>query len=90
MPKIYDYQDIQKLPKKWIDVNDALPPIGVEVIVFCPYKKENGRNPVTALCRLIRYEGDHTFYWDNNYGSNNTHVQNAVTMWQPMPDEPAA
>ena len=88
MVKIYNYEDMNNLEKIWIDVNEALPPIGTEVIVFCPYKKEYGRSPVTALCRLIRYEGCNGFYWDNNYGGNNTHVQNAVTMWQPMPNDP--
>jgi hypothetical protein len=88
MMKVYKHDEIKKLPKAWISVTEALPQIGTEVIVFIPEKIEMGRNPVTALVRLIRYEGATGYYWDNNYGTGNTHVQDAVTMWQPMPDAP--
>lgn len=88
-PIIYDYNEISKLPKEWIDVKDALPPIGEEVIVFCPFKIEQERNPITALARFIPYEGSDEYYWDNCYpGKGNTHLAVGITKWQPMPDKP--
>lgn len=85
--KVYDYADIPKLPKgQWISVKDALPPIGEEVTVFCPRSE---RHRVTALVRLIPYEGALEFFWDNAYGGGFTHVQDSVTHWMPMPKEPA-
>lgn len=82
--KVYDYDDIPKLPKQWISVTDALPPIGQEVIVYCPKSSRK----VTALMRLIPYEGAREFYWDNAYGGGNTHVQNSVAQWMPLPVQP--
>ena len=68
-------------PTEWINVKDRLPEIGEEVIVYTP----NGWSDVTALCRLIRYEGATEFYWDNHYGGSNFHLQEAVTHWMPLP-----
>lgn len=86
--KIYSYDEVRIIPKKWISVTDALPPIGEEVVVFVPRKIETGHDPVTALARYIRHEGDVNYYWDNDYSKGNMHIQDAVTMWQPMPDVP--
>lgn len=69
----------------WIRVEERLPEIGEEVIVYCPGSE---RKPVTALSRLIRYEGATNFYWDNYYGGSFTHIQEAVTHWQPLPNAP--
>jgi len=74
--------------REWISVKDRLPEIGEEVLCYCPHKIEAGRNPVTALVRLIPYEGAREYYWDNYYGGNNTHVMKAVTHWQPLPPPP--
>ena len=87
--KIYDYEEIKSVPEEWISVAEALPPIGIEVIVYCPGEIERGRNPVTALCRYIRHEGAIDYYWDNNYpGNENCHLAKSVTMWRPMPPTP--
>lgn len=69
---------------KWIRVEDGLPGVGQEVIVYCPESKKK----VTALCRFYRYEGATSFYWDNYYGGSFTHIQEAVTHWQPLPNAP--
>lgn len=69
----------------WISVDDRLPDIGEEVMVYCPHKE---RRKVTALCRLIRYEGAEEYYWDNAYGGSNVHVQKSVTHWMPLADSP--
>lgn len=71
---------------QWISVEDRLPPIGQEVIVSVP----GGRAPVTALMRLIRWEGATDFYWDNAYpGKGNMHLQTSITHWMPLPAAPA-
>lgn len=72
----------------WISVNDQLPPIGQEVLVYVPSKIERDRNPVTSLVRLIRHEAARDFYWDNNYGGSNIHLQESVTHWAPLPNGP--
>jgi hypothetical protein len=70
---------------EWISVKDKLPEFGQEVIVFCP----KSRHIVTALARFCRYEGDVKFYWDNYYPMDGfTHVQDAVTHWQKLPEPP--
>ena len=70
---------------EWVSVEDELPEIGREVIVCCP----QSRRKVTALCRLIPYEGAVEFYWDNAYPlSGNCHVQDSVTHWSPLPEAP--
>lgn len=74
---------------EWISVEEALPPLGLEVLVYVPSKIENGRSPVTALSRYIRYEGATTFHWDNNYGGSNIHLSTSVTHWAFMPKAPA-
>lgn len=71
--------------KNWIKVEDRLPEIGTEVNVFCPEKEFN---KVTSLCRLKKYEGSSDYYWDNNYGTSNLHLKEAVTHWQPLPEPP--
>lgn len=72
----------------WIRCNDKLPPIGQEVNCYVPSKRDMGRNPVTSLIRLIRHEAATDFYWDNNYGGSNIHLQDSVTHWQPLPEPP--
>lgn len=69
---------------EWISVDDRLPEIGDEVIVYTP----NSRTKVTALCRLIRYEEDAEFFWDNFYGGTNFHLKESVTHWMPLPAPP--
>jgi hypothetical protein len=70
---------------QWISVETALPPIGQEVIVFVP----GGRRLVTALMRLIRWDGATDFYWDNAYpGKGNMHLQTSITHWMPLPAAP--
>lgn len=64
---------------------DNLPPIGTEVLVVVPSKIDMGKNPVTALCRLIRYAGAQNYYWDNYYGGSNIHLEGSVTHWAYMP-----
>ena len=86
--KIYNYEELKRLPKKWVAVADALPPIGEEVVVFIKIEPEAKRNSVTALARYIKYEGATNHYWDNDYAHGNTHTQDAVIMWQPMPNAP--
>lgn len=70
----------------WINIKDKLPPIGQNVIVYVPNGAWGPR--VKALARFIRYEGAKEYYWDNHYGGNNTHVQEAVTHWMPLPEPP--
>ena len=69
----------------WVSVEDRLPEIGEEVIVYVP---NSNRNKVTSLAMYIRYEGATEFHWDNQYGGSNIHLQNAVTHWQPLPKPP--
>jgi hypothetical protein len=74
------------VPAEWISVEDALPAIGVEVLVYRP-RSERGK--VTALARFISYEGSRNFYWDNAYpGKGNMHIEQAITHWRPMPTGP--
>jgi len=84
MLKLYTYEEMEKLKENWISVKDALPPPGLEVLVYKTNKKK-----ITALARFIRYEGCDEFidyWWDNNYpGSGNMHTPKGVTYWRPMP-----
>lgn len=75
-----------KEPNKWTSVKDELPEIGYQVLVYCPYKKEKGKNPVTALTRYIRHEGATDYYWDNHYGGCNYHRGDTVTHWMKLPE----
>lgn len=71
----------------WISVEDALPELGAEVLVYCPRKE---CRKVTALARFIRYEGSQDFYWDNDYpGKGNMHLAESVTHWMPLPPPPS-
>jgi hypothetical protein len=71
---------------EWISVADQLPAIGQEVIVHVP---GSDRRPVTALMRLIAWEGSPDFYWDNAYpGKGNMHIGKSVTHWAVMPAAP--
>lgn len=63
---------------KWISCMDRLPETGTEVIV----KTVDGT--ITALCRLIRYEEDTGFYWDNVYGGSNWYSQESITHWMSL------
>lgn len=81
------FQDLTE-SSAWISVADSLPAIGREVLVYVPSKIEMGRNPVTALIRLIRHEAASDFYWDNNYGGSNIHLPESVTYWMPLPEPP--
>lgn len=74
----------------WVSVKDRLPEIGTEVQVYVPSKLDFSRNPVTALTRLICYEEALDYYWNNNYGGSNIHVQDAVTHWRPLSSPPTA
>lgn len=78
-------QEIEDAKPKWISIKDKLPEIGEEVIVYCP--KCISRK-VTALMRLIRYEGATEYFWDNSYGGSNVHVMHSVTHWMPLPESP--
>jgi hypothetical protein len=70
---------------QWISVEDELPEIGEEVIVYTP----KCRDKVTALARLIRHEAATDYFWDNAYPlTGNCHVQDSVTHWQPLPLPP--
>lgn len=74
---------------EWISVEDRLPEIGREVIVYRPYK-DVGKQ-ITALCRYIRYEEATDYFWDNNYpgSGENIHTMSArITHWMPLPDPP--
>lgn len=72
----------------WISVSDRLPPIGQEVLVHVP---GSARAPVTALMRLIPWEGSPDFYWDNAYpGKGNMHIGPSVAHWMPLPAWPDA
>lgn len=69
---------------KWISVESKLPEIGELVNVYTP---DTSYRKVKSLMRLIRYEGATNFYWDNRTGTD-THIQEAVTHWQPLPPLP--
>lgn len=84
----YRHPPAPAVPEGWIPVSERLPEIGNEVLVYCPHKIEFGRNPVTALMRLIRYEKATEFYWDNNYGGRNVHLKESVTHWMSLPAAP--
>ncbi len=77
-----------KLKSGWIACADCLPPIGENVQVFVVPSAHFPHGRVKALTRLIRYEEDPGYYWDNHYGGSNTHTQNAVTHWQPLAQPP--
>lgn len=83
--KIYTEDEIRKLPQAWVDVKDALPPIGEEVWCYCPDKLTR---KITALVRLIPYEESREFHWDNSYGGGNMHLGKSVTHWMPRPAPP--
>lgn len=69
---------------EWISVDEQLPPVGVEVLVYRP---NSWRRKVTALTRFVQYEGAAAHYWDNDYpGKGNLHLASAVTHWRYMPD----
>ena len=71
------------LPDIWYSTKKALPPIGREVQVFVPTAREHRK--VTALCRLIPYEGCTIEYaWDNHYGGCNAHPKEFITHWKKM------
>ena len=68
---------------EWINVKDQLPKVGHEVNVVT----ETSRGTrVTALCLYLNGAGQ--WYWDNNYGSGNIHLMDAVKYWQPLPEPP--
>ena len=86
--KLYTYQEIDKLNESWVSVKDALPPPGVEVIVYKP-ESEHPHNKITALARYIRYEGCNEaldYWWDNRYpGHGNMNLPESITHWRLMP-----
>jgi len=79
----YKNQSEDKPLLQWVACSERLPQLGEEVIVFCP----NSRSMVTALIRYIRYEGCPDFFWNNRTG-NDTHLQETVTHWMPLPNPP--
>lgn len=82
----YTYDQCEKLPKEWVSVDVALPPLGLEVLVYSPHKPNY---PVTALSRYKSHDGARDYYWDNDRGRDNMHLREGVTMWCPLPDPPA-
>lgn len=85
LPLAQPVQHVEEKDKDgWVRVEDGLPEMGQEVIVYCPKSSKK----VTALCRFNRYEEDVKFYWDNFYGGSFTHIQEAVTHWMKLPPPP--
>lgn len=78
------YDHTEPLPTHWVDVREALPPIGVEVTVC----KKDGT--VTALCRYASQSESIRWAWDNSYPGNgeNIHLPEAVTHWRAFPAGP--
>lgn len=83
--RIRELRSLKKDSQKWISVEDSLPEIGEEVLVYCPYKIDKGKNPVTALARYVKHEGAIDYYWDNKYGGANTHLSDGITHWMKLP-----
>lgn len=69
----------------WVSVEERLPEIGEEVLVYRPESLQK----VTSMARYIRHEADSNFWWDAVRGGNMTPAE-FVTHWQPLPSPPAA
>lgn len=80
---IKGYMDAQdQFKPQWIKCSGRLPEIGKEVNVY------TATGIVTSLCRYIRYEGATSYYWNNHNGQGNMYLQEAVTYWMELPENP--
>jgi len=87
------WQEVVAMDEEWVSVKDALPPCGMEVLVYMPDKDEPTPgytyHRVTALARKIPFEGSAEYYWDNRYpGIENYHLSMCISHWRRLPVGP--
>lgn len=68
----------------WISIKDRLPAIGVKVLTFTPPQERWGHVSRYFCTSIVKYEGKRDFTWFD------CDINQWITHWQPLPDEPNA